>query len=110
MRWSWHLNNNNYFFVLAYGNNTNKSSASQNFYCEVCDKKLNGPIPYDVHLNSKAHKEEVAIREEFNYQWKLLLMYLLFLYVEITLTCVEVCCCYFFWPSVWNLDLEFMYK
>ncbi|KAL9957750.1 hypothetical protein ACROYT_G034687 [Oculina patagonica] len=54
-------------YVSAYGNNLNKSNASENYYCEICDKKLNGPIPYDVHLNSKAHKEEVAIREEFNY-------------------------------------------
>lgn len=57
-----------FFIFIAYGSNANKSLTSENFYCEVCDKKLNGPIPYDVHLNSKAHKEELAIREEFNYQ------------------------------------------
>jgi len=51
-------------YVSAYGNNKNNSS--ENFYCDVCDKKLNGPIPYKMHLNSKAHKEEVALKEEFN--------------------------------------------
>ena len=67
---TWFKTHFNYycFFFLAYGNNTNKSQTSENFYCEVCDRKFNGPIPYDVHLNSKAHKEEVAIREEFNDQ------------------------------------------
>lgn len=55
-------------YVSAYGNNANKSSTSENFYCEVCDKKFNGPIPYEVHLKSKAHKEEMAIREEFDDQ------------------------------------------
>ena len=55
-----------FFFFAAYGNN-NKSLTEENYFCEICDKKLNGPIPYDVHLKSKAHKEEVAMREEFNY-------------------------------------------
>ena len=49
------------------GNNTTKDNASENFFCDVCSKKLNGPIPYKMHLNSKAHKEEVALREEFGY-------------------------------------------
>lgn len=35
-----------------------------NFYCEVCDKKLNGPKPYQAHMASKAHKEELALLEE----------------------------------------------
>ena len=54
------------FFFLAYGNNTSKSLTSENFYCEVCNRKFNGPIPYDAHLNSKAHKEEVAALEDVN--------------------------------------------
>ncbi|XP_046860254.1 uncharacterized protein LOC124453483 [Xenia sp. Carnegie-2017] len=29
-------------------------------YCEICDKQLNGPKPYQAHMVSKAHKEEVA--------------------------------------------------
>ena len=54
------------FYFTAYGNNTKTNSSSENFYCDVCDKKLNGPIPYKMHLNSKAHKEEVALKEELN--------------------------------------------
>ena len=59
------------FSLTAYGNNTTKDNASENFFCDVCSKKLNGPIPYKMHLNSKAHKEEVALREEFGYWWLL---------------------------------------
>ena len=55
------------FSLTAYGNNTTKDNASENFFCDVCSKKLNGPIPYKMHLNSKAHKEEVALKEEFGY-------------------------------------------
>ena len=33
------------------------------YYCEVCEKQLNGPKPYQAHMNSKAHKEEVALLE-----------------------------------------------
>ena len=33
----------------------------ENYYCKVCEKKFNGPIPYNVHLNSKAHKEELEL-------------------------------------------------
>lgn len=83
---------NNCFFFLAYGNNANKSSTSENFYCEVCDKKFNGPIPYEVHLKSKAHKEEMAIREEFDDQWKLHLGNSRFVYVDIRLNRVVTCC------------------
>ena len=60
------------FFSAAYGSrksSSSKSNSSQEnqYYCEICDKKLNGPIPYEVHLKSKAHKEELEVREEFNY-------------------------------------------
>ena len=37
---------------------------AQDYYCEVCAKKLNGPVPYQAHLKSKAHKEEVALLNE----------------------------------------------
>ncbi|XP_068751865.1 uncharacterized protein [Montipora capricornis] len=53
-------------YKSAYGNNNDKNCSSENFYCDICGKDLNGPIPYNMHLNSKAHKEEVALREEFN--------------------------------------------
>ncbi|XP_045163253.2 uncharacterized protein LOC123527695 [Mercenaria mercenaria] len=39
--------------------------ASQ-YYCRVCDKQLNGPIPYQVHLNSKAHKEEMEVQASYD--------------------------------------------
>lgn len=34
------------------------------YYCEVCDKQLNGPKPYQAHMSSKAHREELALLEE----------------------------------------------
>ena len=34
------------------------------FYCEICDKQLNGPQPYKAHMNSKGHKETVEYYEE----------------------------------------------
>ena len=33
------------------------------YYCEVCVKQLNGPKPYQAHMASRAHKEELALRE-----------------------------------------------
>lgn len=53
-------------YKSAYEKDNNKSSSSESYYCDVCGKNLNGPIPYKMHLNSKAHKEEMALREEFN--------------------------------------------
>ncbi|XP_012564850.1 uncharacterized protein LOC100212632 isoform X1 [Hydra vulgaris] len=36
-----------------------KSTAeTKRFYCEICDKTLNGPQPYKMHLASKNHREE----------------------------------------------------
>ena len=32
---------------------------TREYYCEVCDKQLNGPKPYSAHMVSKAHKEMV---------------------------------------------------
>jgi len=33
--------------------------ANSQYFCEVCQKQLNGPQPYTAHMNSKAHREEV---------------------------------------------------
>ena len=27
------------------------------YYCDICEKQLNGPKPYGAHMVSKAHKE-----------------------------------------------------
>ncbi|KAK3581357.1 hypothetical protein CHS0354_016200 [Potamilus streckersoni] len=35
------------------------SNSINTFYCDVCSKEFNGPIPYQVHLKSRAHNEEV---------------------------------------------------
>ncbi|MEW8548222.1 MAG: C2H2-type zinc finger protein [Candidatus Thiodiazotropha sp.] len=43
------------------GGETTAQEDEENFYCKVCEKKFNGPIPYGVHLNSKAHKEELEV-------------------------------------------------
>lgn len=53
------------FYFTAYTDD-GKSISSGNFYCDICGKDLNGPIPYKMHLNSKAHKEEVALRDEYS--------------------------------------------
>ncbi|XP_052819724.1 uncharacterized protein LOC128245569 [Mya arenaria] len=48
----------------AYAPKGNENSSAQDasqYYCSICEKQLNGPIPYKVHLNSKAHKEEVEV-------------------------------------------------
>ncbi|XP_060551572.1 epidermal growth factor receptor kinase substrate 8-like [Ruditapes philippinarum] len=37
-----------------------------NYYCKVCDRQFNGPIPFNAHNNSKAHKEEVENQAEYN--------------------------------------------
>ena len=40
-----------------------RSPGSRPYYCEVCEKQLNGPKPFQAHMASKAHKEEVALLE-----------------------------------------------
>ncbi|XP_064397746.1 uncharacterized protein LOC135344466 [Halichondria panicea] len=45
-------------YVSAYSR-----SSSDRHYCEVCDKRLNGPKPYSAHMASRAHKEEVESRK-----------------------------------------------
>ena len=49
-------------YVSAY-NRTTQQANKMEYYCEVCDKHLNGPKPYQAHLGSKAHKEELALRD-----------------------------------------------
>ena len=54
-------------YVSAYNRQekSEQSKATENdYYCSVCDKKLNGPKPYAAHMVSKAHKEEVQIARE----------------------------------------------
>lgn len=46
----------------------NKSGAisapgGKQYYCEVCEKQLNGPKPYQAHMASKSHREELALLE-----------------------------------------------
>ena len=37
--------------------------ASKEFFCKVCDKNLNGPIPFKMHMSSKAHREELEYQQ-----------------------------------------------
>jgi len=45
-------------YKSAYDNDSN-SAGNRQYFCEVCQKQLNGPQPYSAHMNSKAHREEV---------------------------------------------------
>ncbi|XP_028403027.1 uncharacterized protein LOC114525796 [Dendronephthya gigantea] len=49
-------------YVSAYGGTTTgqNNQPPNQYYCEICDKQLNGPKPFQAHMVSKAHKEEVA--------------------------------------------------
>jgi len=38
---------------------SNAAEAAKLYFCEICDKNLNGPQPYKMHMSSKAHREEV---------------------------------------------------
>ena len=55
------VQNNIYFlFVLAYNHNTGETTLQAKlWYCEVCNKQLNGPKPYQAHIVSRAHKDEL---------------------------------------------------
>ena len=48
-----------FFLFSAYGGATTTGNQPKQYYCEICDKQLNGPKPYQAHMVSKAHKEEV---------------------------------------------------
>ena len=55
-------------YVSSYGSDSqpaarNTAEANKEFYCELCDKNLNGPTPYKMHMNSKAHREEVEYQK-----------------------------------------------
>jgi len=46
-------------YQSAYAENkTTFGAGNKRYYCELCDKQLNGPTPYNMHMTSKAHKEE----------------------------------------------------
>ncbi|CAH1781489.1 unnamed protein product [Owenia fusiformis] len=54
-------------YVSAYNRNDQESKdlKLKAYYCAVCEKQLNGPQPYNAHMNSKAHKEEVELAEHY---------------------------------------------
>lgn len=41
-----------------------KEDNLKKYYCDVCQKQLNGPQPFIAHMNSKAHKEEVEAQQD----------------------------------------------
>lgn len=57
-------------YKSAYSTSTpqprNKAEAAKEYYCEICDKNLNGPQPYKAHMSSKAHREEVEYQQSKN--------------------------------------------
>lgn len=50
-------------YVSAYNREAEVKGGPSEYFCEVCNKHLNGPKPYQAHLASKAHKEEVAAQQ-----------------------------------------------
>ena len=46
-------------YVSAYNRAEAKSQEKERYYCDICNKEFNGPLPLQSHLTSKAHKEEV---------------------------------------------------
>lgn len=52
-------------YVSAYNKPEPKPAIDlKQYYCDVCEKQLNGPLPYKAHMMSKAHKLEVELAEE----------------------------------------------
>lgn len=51
-------------YKSAYQTNMAKETAKQNYICDVCCREFNGPMPYNAHMKSKAHLEEVMLLEE----------------------------------------------
>lgn len=43
-----------------------KTQSGKENYCDICNKQLNGPIPFKAHLASKAHREELEALESYN--------------------------------------------
>jgi len=48
-------------YKSAYDKESTTPAANNQYFCEVCQKQLNGPQPYSAHMNSKAHFEEVEL-------------------------------------------------
>nr|XP_026694070.1 tyrosine-protein kinase ITK/TSK [Ciona intestinalis] len=48
-------------YVSAYKENQGKSDIQ--WHCDVCNKSFNGPHPYNSHMVSKAHREEVEVAQ-----------------------------------------------
>ncbi len=50
-------------YVPTYGRDeffkAEKDKELKKYYCDICEKQLNGPQPYSAHMNSKSHKETV---------------------------------------------------
>ena len=44
-----------------------KRQSSEDYNCDLCGKRFNGPIPFRMHLASKAHREEEEDRRRNNY-------------------------------------------
>ena len=42
-----------------------KRQSSECNYCTLCGKQFNGPIPYKMHLASKAHREEEEAQKAY---------------------------------------------
>jgi len=38
---------------------------NRQYFCEVCQKQLNGPQPYAAHMNSRAHRDEVELAAQY---------------------------------------------
>lgn len=51
-------------YVPTYAENRKTANAKE-YYCELCQREFNGPIPLKAHLRSKAHKEEEMIAKEY---------------------------------------------
>jgi len=52
-------------YKSAYDTDSSGTQGNRQYYCEVCQKQLNGPQPYNAHINSKAHREEVELAAEY---------------------------------------------
>ena len=54
-------------YVSAYEKKEKVDPAADDtvYRCDMCDKTLNGPHPYNMHMNSKAHKEMVELMAEY---------------------------------------------
>jgi len=39
--------------------------ANSQYFCDVCQKQLNGPQPYAAHMSSRAHRDEVEVAKMY---------------------------------------------